>query len=124
VEIIKVLGTPSREQIRSMNPNYTEFKFPQIRPHPWNKVFRSRTPPDAIDFIASVLIYPPAERPNALESLTHPFFDELRDPGCALPNGNPLPDLFNFMPEELSIVSPEVAARLIPEWFAKQQAAN
>ena len=38
VEIIKVLGTPSREQIREMNPNYTEFKFPQIKPHPWNKV--------------------------------------------------------------------------------------
>ena len=28
VEIIKVLGTPTRDQIRSMNPNYTEFKFP------------------------------------------------------------------------------------------------
>lgn len=38
VEIIKVLGTPSREQIKEMNPNYTEFKFPQIKAHPWNKV--------------------------------------------------------------------------------------
>ena len=38
VEIIKVLGTPSKEQIRQMNSNYTEFKFPQIKAHPWNKV--------------------------------------------------------------------------------------
>lgn len=38
VEIIKVLGTPTREQIREMNPNYTEFKFPQIKAHPWAKV--------------------------------------------------------------------------------------
>jgi len=38
VEIIKVLGTPTREQIREMNPNYTEFKFPQIKSHPWSKV--------------------------------------------------------------------------------------
>lgn len=38
VEIIKVLGTPSREQIQQMNPNYTEFKFPQIKAHPWTKV--------------------------------------------------------------------------------------
>lgn len=38
VEIIKVLGTPTREQIREMNPNYTEFKFPQIKSHPWTKV--------------------------------------------------------------------------------------
>ena len=38
VEIIKVLGTPTREQIREMNRNYTEFKFPQIKAHPWQKV--------------------------------------------------------------------------------------
>jgi glycogen synthase kinase 3 beta len=41
VEIIKVLGTPTREQIRTMNPNYMEHKFPQIKPHPFSKV---RTP--------------------------------------------------------------------------------
>ena len=38
VEIIKILGTPTREQIVEMNPNYTEFKFPQIVSHPWHKV--------------------------------------------------------------------------------------
>ena len=37
VEIIKVLGTPSREQIKTMNPNYMEHKFPQIKPHPFHK---------------------------------------------------------------------------------------
>lgn len=37
VEIIKVLGTPSREQIKTMNPNYMEHKFPQIKPHPFSK---------------------------------------------------------------------------------------
>lgn len=75
VEIIKVLGTPTREQIKTMNPNvcsarglpsqtrlaapfpspadatprprrrqYMEHKFPQIRPHPFSKVFRPRSP--------------------------------------------------------------------------------
>lgn len=39
VEIIKILGTPTREQIKQMNPTYQEFKFPSIRAHPWNKVF-------------------------------------------------------------------------------------
>ncbi|KAG5396717.1 hypothetical protein IGI04_018531 [Brassica rapa subsp. trilocularis] len=34
VEIIKVLGTPTREEIRCMNPNYTDFRFPQIKAHP------------------------------------------------------------------------------------------
>ncbi len=31
VEIIKVLGTPTRDQIQAMNEHYTEFKFPQIK---------------------------------------------------------------------------------------------
>jgi hypothetical protein len=35
---MQVLGTPTREEIKCMNPNYTEFKFPQIKAHPWHKV--------------------------------------------------------------------------------------
>lgn len=42
VEIIKVLGTPTRDQIRTMNPNYMEHKFPQIKPHPFSKVCHPR----------------------------------------------------------------------------------
>lgn len=38
VEIIKVLGTPTREQILAMNKSYTEFKFPQIKANSWNRV--------------------------------------------------------------------------------------
>lgn len=38
VEIIKVLGTPTKDQLLSMNPNYTEHRFPQIKPHPFSKV--------------------------------------------------------------------------------------
>lgn len=34
-----------------------------------------------------------------LEALIHPFFDELRDPNMRLPNGRPLPPLFNFKPQ-------------------------
>ncbi len=52
VEIIKVLGTPTREEIYSMNPNYTEFKFPKITAHPWSKVFSKRMPPDAVDLVS------------------------------------------------------------------------
>lgn len=44
--VSQVLGTPTREEIRAMNYNYSEFKFPQIKAHPWKGVFRSRTPPE------------------------------------------------------------------------------
>ena len=96
VEIIKVLGTPTREQIRQMNPNYQEFKFPQIRAHPWNKVFRPRTPPEAIHLASKLLEYTPTSRITPLEACAHAFFDELREPNNKLPNGRELPELFNF----------------------------
>ena len=120
VEIIKVLGTPTRDQIRTMNPNYMEHKFPQIKPHPFskvdttcpvqrqhiliahNQVFR-RAEPSAIDLISRLLEYTPTQRLSAIEAMVHPFFDDLRDPNTRLPdsrhaNGGSkdLPELFNF----------------------------
>lgn len=105
VEIIKVLGTPTREQIREMNPNYTEFRFPQITAHPWTKVFRPRTPPEAIELVSRLLEYTPSSRITPLEACAHTFFDELRDPVTRLPNGRELPPLFNFTEHELGIQS-------------------
>jgi glycogen synthase kinase 3 beta len=46
--------------------------------------------------------------------MTHPFFDELRDPGCCLPNGRPLPPLFNWLPGELDDVPSDIVAKLVP----------
>uniref|UniRef100_A0A8C9L8V9 Glycogen synthase kinase-3 beta n=1 Tax=Pavo cristatus TaxID=9049 RepID=A0A8C9L8V9_PAVCR len=85
-----------REQIREMNPNYTEFKFPQIKAHPWTKVFRPRTPPEAIALCSRLLEYTPTARLTPLEACAHSFFDELRDPNVKLPNGREKPALFNF----------------------------
>lgn len=34
-----------------------------------------------------------------VEAMVHPFFDEIRDPNVRLPNGKPLPALFNFKKE-------------------------
>lgn len=77
VEIIKVLGTPSRDQIRSMNPNYIEHKFPQIKAQLFSRVFK-RNSEDAIDLISKILEYSPSKRLTATEVLEHPYFDELR----------------------------------------------
>ncbi|KAJ8131108.1 hypothetical protein O1611_g2519 [Lasiodiplodia mahajangana] len=102
VEIIKVLGTPTREQIRTMNPNYMEHKFPQIKPHPFSKVFR-KADANALDLIAKLLEYTPTERLSAIDAMVHPFFDELRDPSTKLPDSRhssgqlrDLPSLFDF----------------------------
>jgi glycogen synthase kinase 3 beta len=121
VEIIKVLGTPTRDQIRTMNPNYMEHKFPQIKPHPFSKVglrslaislttmltgpsqvFR-KADPQAIDLISKLLEYTPTQRLSAIDAMVHPFFDELRDPNTRLPDSRhpngatrDLPELYNF----------------------------
>lgn len=96
VEIIKVLGTPTKDQLLSMNPNYTEHRFPQIKAHPFSKVFKSKTPQDAIDFVGLLLKYSPNERLTAFEAMAHPYFDELRDPNVKLLSGLALPKLFDF----------------------------
>lgn len=120
VEIIKVLGTPTREEIKCMNPNYTEFKFPQIKAHPWHKVFQKKLAPEAMDLVSRFLQYSPDLRCTAMEACMHPFFDELRDPNTRLPNGRPLPPLFNFRSQELNGIPPEVIERLVPEHARRQ----
>jgi len=123
VEIIKVLGTPTREQIREMNQHYTEFKFPQIKPHPWSRVFRARTPADAISLTSQLLEYTPGSRCTPLQACAHKFFDELREPGIKLPNGKELPKLFNFSAQELS-QNANLQSVLIPEHFRNATSNN
>ncbi|OMJ95229.1 hypothetical protein SteCoe_1441 [Stentor coeruleus] len=117
VEIIKILGTPTREQIFEMNPNYHEGRFPDIRQTPWNRVFKNKAPPEAIDLLASMLVYSPTKRVTAYQALQHPFFDELRVQGTRLPNGDPLPPLFNWSEIEMK-THPELIRSLTPSWFS------
>jgi len=98
VEIIKVLGTPTRQEIKAMNGSYTSYKFPQIKAYPWHTIFPKHVSDVTIDFIRSVLTYDPTKRLHPLKALLHPFFNDLRKESTRLPNGGELPDLFNFTP--------------------------
>jgi len=127
VEIIKVLGTPTREQLMAMNPNYTEFKFPTIKAHPWHKVFRQRTSPDAIDFVSKLLQYDPKARPHGLEAVLHEFFDELRDSATKLSSTKALPELFDYSKEEQTQMQEmlrkdsTLLERWIPQWVREKR---
>ncbi|GAB2233915.1 hypothetical protein Droror1_Dr00003145 [Drosera rotundifolia] len=77
VEIIKVLGTPTREEIRCMNPSYTDFRFPQIKAHPWHKVFHKRMPPEAIDLASRLLQYSPSLRCTAISGASPELINRL-----------------------------------------------
>lgn len=106
VEIIKILGTPNTTQIEEMNPGAAQqFRFPPVRPHPWNRVFRPRTPASAISLATTILEYTPLKRVKPIIALSHEFFKELRDPNTKLPNGNALPhrDLFDLTTDEMAV---------------------
>jgi len=61
------------------------------------------------------LHYEPHLRVHPFDSLSHPFFDELREPGARLPNGKPLPNLFNFTDSELKMAEEKgLAKKLLP----------
>jgi glycogen synthase kinase 3 beta len=132
VEIIKILGTPSREELLEMNPNYKEFKFPNIRAQAWPSVFKPNTDPQALDLASKYLTYKPKDRLLSIEGCNHPFFDEIRDPattvmitpegaGAAVPS--PLPsEMFEFTTEELAL-KPEMRDVLIPVHLKKKESA-
>jgi len=124
VEIIKVLGTPTPEDIKAMNPEYQQTKFPFVKPLSWRAVFaavsyENRAVSDnALDLIAKFLVFAPKRRIQSFDALGHPYFDELRDPDTRLPDGNKLPPLFNFTHDELQYAeSKGIKDKIIPKWY-------
>lgn len=67
IEVVKVLGTPSKDELKSMNPGYQEFKFPELRAKPINELFGADSPPEAMSLLGEVLKYIPKERPPAIK---------------------------------------------------------
>lgn len=93
LEIVRVLGTPSADDCKFMNPKHKS-KLPQHPGKPWDKFWGTRAPKDAIDLMAKILTYRPLDRPRASQAMAHPFFDAVRQTGQKMPDGKPLPPLF------------------------------
>lgn len=112
VEIIKVLGTPTKEEIRAMNPNYQEFHFPAVPRCPWDKVFRGKDVcAEGIYLISTLLEFIPEERVSPFKALGHAYFNEIRS-AESTPDGKPLPPLFNFT--ALEIANIDFKVELVP----------
>ena len=124
-----------------MNPNYTEFKFPQIKAHPWQKIFKNRLSNEGIEVLDGYLQYTPSNRTKLIVSLSHPFFDELRVgqrlrlPGVPGVTGDgedivfDTRKLFNFSAEEQVAMSrasesTDVSGKLTPRWTAPTTATS
>ncbi|KDE09254.1 CMGC/GSK protein kinase [Microbotryum lychnidis-dioicae p1A1 Lamole] len=123
VEIIKVLGTPSPDQIKAMVPNYHDRGLPHIKPTPFSKLL-PRASPEAIDLLQNLIVFDPSQRLSAAELLAHAFFDEIKHPGPSgtgpvLPGGERMPPMFNFSHHELSI-RPDLVNRIIPSYARRE----
>lgn len=116
VEIIKVMGTPSPQELRAMNPNYPEYEFtPRITAHPWEKVFRGWTTREANELADALLRYDPQSRLPPLHAILHRYFDELRKDERPAHR-----ELFNFKPDELWWLTQREQDRLIPAWTRRK----
>ena len=107
VEIIKVIGSPTKEDIISMNEKYKDYKIPVLNKLPWTKVFKDRKIPDHFfDLLDKLLVFNPNKRLKPFETLNHAYFEDLIDKyksKCTLENGQKLPDIFNFTKEEINM---------------------
>lgn len=118
VSIAKMLGTPTRDQVVAMNPDYMEYAFPHVDPQPWSKAFRPGTPADVVDYVAKLLVYDPRARPTALQCCAHALFDGLREQSTQVSSTVPLPDhLFTFTREEVAMMDAELTEKLVPSWY-------
>lgn len=72
VEIIKILGTPSKTEVVNMNPDYDldEYKFPKVKTRLWNELFPN-IDSNVESFLKQIILYSPKERMNAAEALAH-----------------------------------------------------
>jgi hypothetical protein len=122
VEIINVLSKFTKEEIRGMNSNYKEFKFPQIKGCQWKKIFPYKTPEDAMNFIAATLTYLPASRLKLLDGCTHPFLISFGENRLGYLMVEVLYLFFSFTEHELS-QTPALIDKLIPPHIAKPKAA-
>ena len=113
VEIVNILGTPTREDLYHLNPSYVNLEFPSIQAEPWNRVLGENTPPGAMHLLSGMLQLRPSARLNMSYACAHHFHDELRRPGARLPNGGKLPPLFDLTPQELESC-PDAAPMLAP----------
>eukprot|EP00605_Chrysophyceae_sp_TOSAG23-4_P002499 GSChrysophyteH1.ASY1.ANO1.2762.1 assembled CDS len=115
IEIVKIIGTPTKDEVMNMNPNYQEYKnFPVMRPPSWPSIFKPNTNAEAIDLVSKLLVYYPTKRLKAIEAAGHTFYDDLRNPETVIRSEFQPEKLFQLTQEELAL-KPDMEAKLVPK---------
>ena len=98
-EIIRILGTPTPEQMEKLHPMFPRElkKRDPMCLHCHLKRASNRS----LSLLTKLLQYAPDKRIRCWEAMAEPYLDDLRRPGLTLPNGGELPRLFDFSVREL-----------------------
>ena len=105
LEIMKILGKPTNDQLKAMNgKNINVSKLPKINQKSWKEVFKGRNNDELfIDLVEKLLVYEPMKRLSPYQVLLHPYFDELKKKDVLLPDNKKLPShLFKFKECEIN----------------------
>lgn len=110
VEIVKVLGAPTQEDIKAMNPSHTgKVRVPKVsKAKTVAGIFKNvknggTVTPLAIKCMEKWLQWKPKARPTCMQSLADPWFNEMRELSKKpLPDGVPYPVLYNWTEGEVN----------------------
>ncbi|KAF7343430.1 Pkinase-domain-containing protein [Mycena venus] len=99
MHIMKILGTPSHQQLAKMLKDSPEIvlnrEFPQLPKINLAQVL-PKASPAALDLLERLLKFDPSERISAADALSHPYFTETTNAAPAPPPGSMPPPNFNF----------------------------
>jgi glycogen synthase kinase 3 beta len=98
-EIIKVLGTPTAEEIKNIGGKQIKVeKLPKYQKQKWRDYFKGKINDELyFDLVDKLLVYEPNKRLTPYQAMCHAFFDELKKKDVQLPENKQLPThLFEF----------------------------
>lgn len=137
IEIMKIIGKPTHEDLVAMNPqqygpnassrsqsssasaqqappsvDHVLASISDFKPLGLAKIFPAHIEKSAIDLLQHMLVYNPSKRWKGIACMAHPYFAALSDVTMKMPDGRDMPPLFNFQQEEFA-VSPEFLTTLM-----------
>jgi glycogen synthase kinase 3 beta len=116
--IIKIIGIPTRDDLREMNPCYTgsvDLAVITYTPRTLRGYLPDRTQESALLLLEQLLKYKPNERLTCQAALASEFFIDLKQHSTMLPNKRQLPPLFNFRDNELATNS-RLHTSIVPDF--------
>ncbi|KMY90014.1 glycogen synthase kinase-3 alpha [Drosophila simulans] len=121
--IVNTLGTDGLERAPEILSKCGNSLHPRTTRPSWNYLLNAAVPQDLCGLLNVCFIYEAAARISPMMACGHSSYDELRIMdalGLPMPNGNPLPPLFNFNSQEMG-TDPKLWVQILPIHLASME---